>query len=199
MGKARPHCRQVFGTPSDKIGTLRAWRNGIRAGFRCRCSKEHEGSTPSARTPVLRVFTQVRGPFQGRGVGRWLVVAHVGIDEASGQAGKSGQLPAFIQQRIRHGYRRQRPTATRSPCPNPRPRNENARNGLIESAARADPWVSACLASTAVAWLRAFSQEHGSDGVAITVGMTRAATSAGRAETHIAKPNVKEPCESRLH
>jgi hypothetical protein len=35
---------------------------------------------------------------------------HVGIIEAVGQAGKSGQLAAFIQQRIRHGYRRQRPT-----------------------------------------------------------------------------------------
>jgi hypothetical protein len=31
------------------------------------------------------------------------------IVQASGQAGKSGQLATFIQQRIRHVYRRQRP------------------------------------------------------------------------------------------
>jgi hypothetical protein len=35
---------------------------------------------------------------------------YLAIDEASGQAGKSGQLAAFIQQRIRHVYRRQRAT-----------------------------------------------------------------------------------------
>jgi hypothetical protein len=32
------------------------------------------------------------------------------IAQASGQAGKSGQFAAFIQQRIRHIYRRQPPT-----------------------------------------------------------------------------------------
>ena len=32
----------------------------------------------------------------------------LGIDEAAGQAGKSGQLAAFIQQGIRRVYRRQR-------------------------------------------------------------------------------------------
>jgi hypothetical protein len=35
---------------------------------------------------------------------------HLEIDEAAGQAGNSGQLAAFIQQRIRDGYRRQRTT-----------------------------------------------------------------------------------------
>jgi hypothetical protein len=30
------------------------------------------------------------------------------INQTAGQAGKSGQLAAFIQQRIRHVYRRQR-------------------------------------------------------------------------------------------
>ena len=31
---------------------LRAWRNGSRAGFRCPCSKERVGSSPSARTQL---------------------------------------------------------------------------------------------------------------------------------------------------
>jgi hypothetical protein len=36
------------------------------------------------------------------------------IAQAAGQAGKSGQLAAFIQQRIRHVYRRQRSTSLQS-------------------------------------------------------------------------------------
>lgn len=32
------------------LGGLRAWRNGRRAVFRCPCSKERGGSSPSART-----------------------------------------------------------------------------------------------------------------------------------------------------
>ena|ERR1700758_3229748 len=32
----------------------------IRAGFRCPCSKEHEGSSPSARTNAARAYGQVK-------------------------------------------------------------------------------------------------------------------------------------------
>ena len=35
---------------------------------------------------------------------------HLVIAQPAGQAGKSDQLAAFIQQLIRHGYRRHRPT-----------------------------------------------------------------------------------------
>lgn len=49
---------------SGTISTLRAWRNGIRAGFRCPCSKEREGSSPSARTLSVEALAQFRGYFE---------------------------------------------------------------------------------------------------------------------------------------
>jgi hypothetical protein len=56
------------------------------------------------------------------------------IVQASGQAGKSGQLAAFIQQRIRHIYRRQRT----APIP-----SRTAKSGAVGAAdgaiARSDP------------------------------------------------------------
>ena len=41
---------------SGTLVGLRAWRNGIGADFRCRCSREREGSSPSAAP----MFTLVR-------------------------------------------------------------------------------------------------------------------------------------------
>jgi hypothetical protein len=38
------------------MATPRAWRNGKRAGFRCPCSKELVGSSPSARTVSEDVY-----------------------------------------------------------------------------------------------------------------------------------------------
>jgi hypothetical protein len=52
-------------SPDEPVGSLcaRAWRNGKRAGFRCRCSRELEGSSPSVRTDFVALFAQVRGSF----------------------------------------------------------------------------------------------------------------------------------------
>jgi hypothetical protein len=44
-------------------------------------------------------------------------------NDASGQAGKSGQLAAFIQQRIRDTYRRQRPAPL--PCRTAKSRHQS--------------------------------------------------------------------------
>lgn len=43
------------------IGTLRAWRNGRRAVFRCPCSKERGGSSPSARTHTVSRVVDPKG------------------------------------------------------------------------------------------------------------------------------------------
>ena len=52
----RPRCRPADGRPRPfrlEFPRLRAWRNGRRDGFRCHCSKERVGSSPSARTELV--------------------------------------------------------------------------------------------------------------------------------------------------
>ena len=49
----------------------------IRAGFRCPCSKELEGSSPSARTDAMVVFTQVDGGFHVRRGPSWARGGHI--------------------------------------------------------------------------------------------------------------------------
>ena len=47
----------------------------------------------------------------------------IATPQASGQAGKSGQVATFIQQRIHHGNRRQRPTPF--PCRTAKSRHQS--------------------------------------------------------------------------
>jgi hypothetical protein len=71
---------------ADRLGD---WRNGTiarqcgrgetgnRAGFRCPCSRELEGSSPSARTDALAVFAQVDSGFHVRCDAPWARGGHI--------------------------------------------------------------------------------------------------------------------------
>jgi hypothetical protein len=62
-----------------RVGSARCGRGeiGLRAGFRCPCSEEHEGSSPSARTITARMFTQVNKHFHGCCEPSWAPREHI--------------------------------------------------------------------------------------------------------------------------